>query len=154
MEIKIDDLSGDEIANFLEEHISDMQSISSPESKHALDLDGLRKPDITFWTVWENNVLVGCGAIKELSATHGELKSMRTSKESRGKGVASHLLGHIISEACGRGYQRLSLESGSMDYFIPAHALYERFGFNYCPPFSNYKEDPNSVFMMKLLNNP
>jgi putative acetyltransferase len=151
MEIKLDDLSGPEIAHFLEEHIRDMKSVSPPESKHALDLDGLRKPEITFWTVWDHDQLVGCGALREIDATHGEIKSMRTSPLARGKGVASRMLQHLIDEAQKRNYTRLSLETGSMPFFKPAHALYQKFGFVPCPPFPPYKEDPNSLFMSKEL---
>jgi putative acetyltransferase len=147
MEIKIDDLSGPEIAAFLDEHIKDMKSASPPESKHALDLEGLRKPEITFWTVWDQGELAGCGALKELNGTHAEIKSMRTSPSCRGKGVASRLLHHILAEARQRGYGRLSLETGSMAFFAPAHALYKKLGFKPCKPFSTYTEDPNSLFM-------
>lgn len=147
MRIIIDDLSGKEIAEFLEEHINNMKGISPPESKHALDLEGLRKPEVTFWTVWDDQTLAGCGALMELNATHAEIKSMRTSSLSRQKGVASKLLQHMLSEAGKRGYCRLSLETGSMPFFEPARNLYARFGFKYCAPFANYKEDPNSVFM-------
>jgi putative acetyltransferase len=151
MEIKVDDLSGPEIAEFLEEHIKDMKSVSPPESKHALDIEGLRKPEITFWTVWDEGNLIGCGALKELDAAHAEIKSMRTSSSYRGKGVATMLLQHMLSEAKARGYRRLSLETGSMSFFEPARKLYAKFGFKYCMPFSTYKEDPNSVFMAKEL---
>ena len=151
LKIRIDDLSSPEIAVFLEEHIEDMRAVSPPESKHALDLEGLKQPEITFWTVWNGATLIGCGAIKELSAEHAEVKSMRTAASYRGKGIASKLLQHIIREARQRGYQRLSLETGSMPYFEPARTLYEKFGFTYCSPFSIYKEDVNSVFMTKEL---
>lgn len=151
MEIVVDDLSGEKIARFLEEHISDMKSISPPESKHALDLDGLRKGEITFWTIIDNEQIAGCGALKELDKYHAEIKSMRTSSFYRQKGVASMMLTHIISEAKKRGYTRLSLETGSMPFFEPARKLYTKHGFEYCAPFSNYKEDPNSVFMTKIL---
>lgn len=147
MRITIDDLSGKEIAEFLEEHINDMKETSPPESKHALDLEGLRQPEVTFWTVWDNQTLVGCGALMELNLEHAEIKSMRTSSLSRQKGIASKLLQHMLSEARKRGYHRLSLETGSMPFFGPARKLYARFGFKYCAPFSSYKEDPNSVFM-------
>ena len=147
MRITIDDLSGKEIAEFLEEHINDMKGISPPESKHALDLEGLSKPEVTFWTVWDDQTLAGCGALMELNATHAEIKSMRTSSSSRQKGVASKLLQHMLNEASRRGYCRLSLETGSMPFFEPARELYARFGFKYCAPFANYKEDPNSIFM-------
>ena len=147
MRIIIDDLSGKEIAEFLEEHINDMKGISPPESKHALDLEGLRKPEVTFWTLWDDQTLAGCGALMELNASHAEIKSMRTSSLVRQKGIASKLLQHMLSEARKRGYCRLSLETGSMPFFEPARNLYARFGFKYCAPFANYKEDPNSAFM-------
>ena len=147
MDIRIDDLSDPRIVRFLEEHIEDMKSVSPPESKHALDLESLQKPDVTFWTIWMENELLGCGALKELDARHGEIKSMRTSSLHRGKGVASKLLRYIVREAEKRGYRRLSLETGSMPFFEPAQALYRKHGFERCSPFSNYKEDPNSVFM-------
>ena len=147
MNIRVDDLNGPEIADFLEEHIREMKSISPPESKHALDIDGLKKPEITFWTMWDDGQLVSCGALQELSSDSGEIKSMRTDKRSRGRGFASAMLRHVIEEASRRGYRRLSLETGSMDYFKPAHALYVKHGFEYCEPFANYKLDPNSLFM-------
>jgi putative acetyltransferase len=151
VEIKIDDLSGSEIAEFLEEHIREMKSVSPPESKHALDLEGLRKTEVTFWTVWNDGSLIGCGAMKELDANHAEIKSMRTSVFCRGKGVASMLLQHILNEAKLRGYRRISLETGSMPFFEPARNLYAKHGFENCAPFSTYKEDPNSFFMTRDL---
>lgn len=151
MKIRLDDLCGAEIADFLEEHITEMKAVSPPESKHALDLSGLRKPEVTFWTVWNGGILIGCGAIEELSAEHAELKSMRTNVSYRGKGVASMLLQHILQEAKLRGYRRLSLETGSMPFFEPARNLYTKYGFKNCAPFSTYSEDPNSVFMAKDL---
>lgn len=151
MNIKIDDLSGPQVANLLEEHLHSMTLHSPPESIHALDLDGLKKPEITFWSVWERDELLGCGALKELDAQHGELKSMRTSTSHLRKGVAKRLLEYIIEEAKRRGYRRLSLETGSMDAFEPARRLYLSFGFQDCEPFSDYMEDPNSVFMTKEL---
>jgi putative acetyltransferase len=151
MRIRVDDLTGPEIARLLEEHLQCMRRISPPESCHALDLAGLRKPNITFWTVWENGELAGCGALKELDATHGEVKSMRTAVSHRRKGVAALVLQQIISEANRRGYRRLSLETGSMEYFKPAHRLYEKFGFRWCGPFADYVEDPNSLFMTREL---
>lgn len=151
MEIKIDDLTGPEIAGLLEEHLYNMTLHSPPESIHALDLEKLKKPEITFWSVWENNEIAGCGALKELSPLHGEIKSMRTSSLHLRKGVAKKLLAHIIKEAENRGYKRITLETGSMDAFEPARRLYASFGFHYCKPFSDYIEDPNSVFMEKKL---
>jgi putative acetyltransferase len=124
-----------------------MYELSPPESVHALDLEGLRKPEITFWTAWSGDELLGCGALKELDPLHGEIKSMRTLLAHRRKGVARAILCHIIDEAKRRAYRRLSLETGSMKAFEPAQRLYASFGFTYCRPFGDYVEDPNSVFM-------
>ena len=151
LNIVLDDLTGAEIAAFLQAHIDDMRATSPPESKHALDLNGLRQPEITFWSVYCDDVLVGCGALKQLSETHGEIKSMRTGADARGRGVGGAVLRHIIEEAKKRGYTRLSLETGSMEFFKPAHRLYRRFGFEPCAPFAGYKEDPNSLFLMLSL---
>lgn len=147
MDIKIDDLNGIEVAELLNEHLQCMAQNSPPESIHALNLEELKKSEITFWSAWEQDTLVGCGALKELNAHHGELKSMRTSSLHLRKGVARYILEHIMSEARNRGYTRLSLETGSMEAFEPAKSLYSKIGFQYCKPFSNYIEDPNSVFM-------
>jgi putative acetyltransferase len=149
IEIKLDDLSSPGIRALLEEHLRDMHSISPPESVHALDLDGLRKPEITFWTVWSGGALLGCGALKEIDAHHGEIKSMRTALAHRRTGVAKAMLEHIIREARRRNYSRLSLETGSQSAFEPARRMYASFGFEQCPPFEGYVEDPNSVFMTR-----
>src|SRR5690242_8520265 len=116
MEIRVDDLTGQEIIELLNEHLRCMAKVSPPESRHALNLDGLRKPGITFWTAWSDSDLAGCGALKELDKQHGEIKSMRTAYAHQRKGVASQMLQHILREAKRRGYQRLSLETGAMDY--------------------------------------
>jgi putative acetyltransferase len=151
MKIVVDDLSGPEIAGFLAEHVEEMRSITPLESKHALDLDGLRKPEITFWSVLDGADLVGCGAIKRLDADHAELKSMRTASTRKKSGIASLLLEHIIAEARRLGFTRLSLETGSADFFLPARRLYEKFGFDYCEPFADYRPDPHSAFMTRAL---
>ncbi|MBV9926164.1 MAG: GNAT family N-acetyltransferase [Acidobacteria bacterium] len=151
MEIKVDDLSGREVHELLREHLGDMHLHSPPESVHALDLEALRRPEITFWTAWEGGELLGCGALKELDAAHAEIKSMRTAAAHLRKGVAARLLRHIMEEAARRGYTRLSLETGSAEAFWPARRLYERFGFEYCGPFEGYREDPYSVFMTRGL---
>lgn len=151
MNIRVDDLMGPEIVELLSEHLRCTAKVSPPESRHALDLDGLRNPNITFWSVWEGHELAGCGALKELAAGLAEIKSMRSSKARLRKGVATMLLQHIIGEAKRRGYRRLSLETGSMAYFEPAHKLYAKFGFRKCVPFAGYVEDPNSIFMTKEL---
>jgi putative acetyltransferase len=147
MDIRIDDLTGPEIIALLREHLHSMTLHSPPESIHALDIQALRKPDITFWSVWRNAELAGCGAIKELTPRHGEIKSMRTVSSQLRTGVATRLMHHIVDEAVRRSYERLSLETGSMEAFAPARRLYTRFGFRPCAPFADYVEDPYSVFM-------
>src|SRR5512133_2156921 len=147
MDIIKDDLNGPEIKPLLQEHLNSMKLYSPPESIHALDIEALRKPEITFWTVWENGELLGCGALKELDPQHGEIKSMRTTSAHLRKGVARAVVRHIIAEAKRRGYRRLSLETGSMAAFEPARQLYADCGFAYCEPFGDYVNDPNSVFM-------
>ncbi|MFL0372329.1 GNAT family N-acetyltransferase [Paenibacillus amylolyticus] len=151
MEIKVDDLSGVQVKALIAEHLQGMAADSPPESIHALNLDGLKKPEITFWCAWEGEDLLGCGAIKELDPEHAELKSMRTASAHLRKGIARKILAHILEVATERGYKRISLETGSMDSFIPARKLYEEFGFQYCEPFADYTLDPNSVFMTKTI---
>ncbi len=147
--IKLDDLRGPEIARLLREHLEDMAATSPPESRHALDLEGLRKPGITFWSAWHNAELVGCGALLELDARQAEIKSMRTARAHQGKGIGARMLEHLLEQARQRGYHRLSLETGSMAFFQPAHRLYARYGFRSCAPFADYVEDPNSLFLTK-----
>jgi putative acetyltransferase len=149
--IKVDDLSDPRIAEFLADHLRDMYATSPPESVHALDLDRLKKPEITFWTAWNDAELVGCAAIKRLDADHAELKSMRTSPRHRRKGIAANILRFIMDEARIAGYRRMSLETGSMAFFEPARALYARHEFQFCGPFADYMLDPNSVFMTRHL---
>ncbi|MET9513769.1 GNAT family N-acetyltransferase [Streptomyces sp. NPDC002994] len=151
MKIVVDDLSGRQIAEFLDEHVQEMRSITPPDSKHALDLDSLRSPEVTFWSVMDGDTLVGCGAIKRLDAGHAELKSMRAAPARKRSGIASLLLNHIVTEAQRMGFTRLSLETGSDEFFLPARKLYGKFGFEYCEPFAGYRPDPNSVFMTKKL---
>jgi|GEM_PF-522012 len=151
LEIRRDDLRGTEIQALLLEHLQSMTLYSPAESIHALDLDKLRRPEVTFWTVWDGNTLLGCGALQALDAQHGEIKSMRTASAHRRRGAARAMLDHIIAEASRRGYTRLSLETGSHAAFKPAHALYASRGFSFCEPFAPYKHDPYSVFMTRTL---
>lgn len=151
LKIVVDDLSGPEIAGFLDEHVQEMRSITPLESKHALDLESLRRPEITFWSVMDGDSLVGCGAIKRLDAGHAEIKSMRTRPARKRSGIASLLLEHIVTEARRMGFTRLSLETGATEFFLPARKLYEKFGFEYCDPFADYAPDPNSAFMTRAL---
>ena len=147
MRIIIDDLHHPAVHALLNEHLQNMQELSPPDSVHALNLEKLRGPGITFWTAWEDDLLLGCGALKELDQKHGEVKSMRTPIAHRRKGAGRAILAHIIEVARVRGYERHSLETGAAEAFKPAHRLYESFGFTYCGPFGDYKEDQNSVFM-------
>ena len=151
MNIEPDDLTRPEVHALLAEHLSNMHQLSPPESVHALDVEQLRRPDITFWCAWEGAQLLGCGALKELSPSHGEVKSMRTGRAHLRKGVARAILGRILEEARRRRYERLSLETGTMAAFQPAQRLYASFGFTCCGPFADYVEDPNSVFMTRAL---
>ncbi len=152
MDIIIDDLQGKPIMDLLQEHLTAMAMHSPEESVHALDIENLRKPNITVWSAMIGEKLIGCGALKELDSTHAEIKSMRTASSHLRKGVASNLLKHIIQQSKLRGYQRLSLETGSMLAFAPARRLYSQFGFEVCSPFAGYTEDPFSVFMSKDIN--
>ena len=147
MRIEIDDLSRAEVGALLNEHLESMYALSPQESVHALNLDKLRQPDITFWTAWESGTLLGCGALKELDGKHGEIKSMRTPKSLRRQGAGRAILDHLIGTARARGYERLSLETGTVAAFHPAHRLYESAGFKYCGPYGSYVKGPNSIFM-------
>ena len=151
MKIELDDLSRPAIQELLREHLRSMHALSPPESVHALDIDKLRRPEITFWSAWDDAVLLGCGALLELDRQHGEVKSMRTPEARRRTGAGRALLMHIVEVARARGYGRLSLETGSMAAFMPAHRLYESAGFTRTGPFGAYAEDPNSIFMTLVL---
>ncbi len=135
------------VVALLETHLTRARAETTRGSAHALDLAGLRAPDITFWSAWEGDAVVAVGALRELSADHGELKSMHTAESARGRGVGSALLEEITAVARTRGLSRLSLETGSWPYFTPARAFYARHGYIECGPFGEYREDANSVFM-------
>ncbi|MEZ5933807.1 MAG: GNAT family N-acetyltransferase [Alphaproteobacteria bacterium] len=151
LSFRLDDLSGAKVQDLLRRHLGTMAEHSPPESRHALDLSGLRAADVTFWSLWDGEALVGFGALKELDPEHGEIKSMHTAMARRGQGIGAAMLEHILAEARRRGYRRLSLETGSMAGFAPARALYAKYGFAFCPPFAGYRLDPNSVFMTRAL---
>jgi putative acetyltransferase len=151
MEIRTGGLDHPEVVALLQEHLQSMAQLSPPESIHALDIGGLREPRITFWSAWQDEELMGCGALKQLDVAHGEIKSMRTASRHRRKGVAAAMLEHILAEAGCRRYHRLSLETGSMQGFDAARQLYARFGFEFCGPFADYTDDPNSVFMTRAV---
>ncbi len=149
MEIRLDSLERPEVINLLEEHLACMARISPPGSCHVMNVARLRGPDVTFWSLWDGGRLAGCGALKEIDPTHGEVKSMRTARPYLRQGVARRLLLHILTEARRRRYRRLSLETGSMPYFEPARNLYRQAGFLECEPFAEYRPDPNSVFFTR-----
>jgi putative acetyltransferase len=147
MRIIQDDLTDPRVVGLLQTHVTSARAQTAPGSAHALDLEGLKSSDISVWTIWEDETLVGVGALKRLSADHGEVKSMHTAQAMRGKGAGSAMLRHIIAAAKAAELARLSLETGSWEYFDPARRLYRKHGFVECAPFADYVLDPNSVFM-------
>jgi putative acetyltransferase len=141
------DFSDRRVADLLHLHLTRASAETAPGSAHALDLTGLQSSDISFWTIWDEQTLLGTGALKQLSAEHGEIKSMHIAEAMRRRGAGSEMLRHIISTARARGMTRLSLETGAAEYFRPARTLYKKHGFSECPPFADYVPDRNSVFL-------
>ena len=151
MDIKIDDLADGAVIGLLVEHRREMLQHSPPDCVHALDTAALRKPDLTIWSAWIDGELAGCGALRELAACHGEIKSMRTARQHLRKGVAAALLAHLMGIARQRGYTRISLETGATDHFLPARALYAKAGFQPCAPFAEYRAGPFSICLSREL---
>ncbi len=171
MDIALADLGRADLALLVEEHLADMRAASPPESVHALSAAGLAADRVTVWTIREDDVLLGCCALQELGPgpgeigpggighagighagiRHGEIKSMRTARAGRNRGVGTLMLDHLLAEARRRGYHRVSLETGAQDFFAPARRLYRRNGFTECPPFADYRLDPNSVYLSRLV---
>jgi putative acetyltransferase len=147
----LDDLSGAKIRALIAHHLDGMRAGSPPESVHALDVDQLAQPGVTFWSAWLEEELVGCGALKQIDAERGELKSMRVADAFRGRGFGRATLEHLIGQARARGMRSLWLETGSAAAFQPALQLYEKMGFVRCGPFEGYVEDPFSVFMTRTI---
>jgi len=147
MRIAAGGLDDQRVIDLLNVHVTRAQAETERGSSHALDVSALQAPEIRFWTIWDEDRLLGCGALKALSPVHGEVKSMHVAEAARRRGAGAALLRHIIFEARVRGFERLSLETGSWPYFAPAHALYARHGFVECGPFGDYRLDPNSIFM-------
>lgn len=147
MDIRLDNLESSQVLALIREHLAAMEPTAPPESRHALDLTGLKRSDVAFWSIWDGNMLAGIGALKQLSPDHAEIKSMKTATAFLRQGVASSMLQHLIQESKRRGITTLSLETGSMAFFEPARSLYRSFGFTECGPFGSYVDDPNSVFM-------
>ena len=152
--IRKGDLSDPQVTSLVQRHLLRARAETAPGSAHALDVGALRAPEISFWAAWDAGSLLGVAALKLLSVDHGEVKSMYTAEDARRRGIARRLLQHIVAEARNAGLARLSLETGSWDYFEPARALYRSVGFNPCEPFANYKLDPHSVFMTLELRHP
>ena len=150
-EIRRGQLDHPRVADLLRAHLHALARLTPADSMHALDIGRLQGPDITFWSAWDGDDAVGCAALRQINATHGEVKSMRTSAPYLRRGVASRLLDHVIDEATSRGYRHLSLETGTAPAFEPAHRLYARAGFASCGPFDSYVADPHSVFMTRVL---
>ena len=148
---QVDDLSSAEAKGLIAEHLAGMQGNSPPGHVHALAIEGLRAPGVTFWTAWQDERLCGCGALKELTDTSGEVKSMRTRPEYLRQGVGQAVLSTVVAEARSRGYERLYLETGTGAAFEPAHALYQRNGFTWCGAFGDYEAGEFNVFMVKEL---
>lgn len=147
----VDDLSGQPTRALIARHLAGMRSNSPPESVHALDVDRLRAPDVTFWSAWLGQEIAGCGALKRLDAERGELKSMRVADAFLGRGVGRALLDFLVAQARAMGMRSLWLETGSGPAFTPALRLYESAGFVRCGPFEGYVDDPFSVFLMRRL---
>lgn len=147
MDIREDDLTGDAVRGVIRAHLDQMFSQTPAESVYALDLSGLTAPEVTFWSVWDGNEIVGCGALKELDPRHGEIKSMHTLARFRGKGYGRAMLSHILAEARRRGYRRLSLETGATAPFRAAQMLYRAAGFAETGPIPGYGPDPHSCFL-------
>lgn len=151
LQISRADLADPHLHAFLSAHLTDMAPTAPPESQHALDLDALGRPGVRLWVAHLDGTLVGTGAVALVEPGHEELKSMRTDPARRGAGIASTMLTHLVDDARSRGVERLSLETGSMEFFAPARRLYSRAGFTECGPFGSYVVDPHSVYMTLTL---
>ena len=142
-----------EVNQLLKKHFKELRAASPEGRAHVLDIPGLMIPSIKFWSLWEESQLMGCGALKFLEKNHGEFKSIRIHDDFRGKGYGEKIINHLINEAKKLNINRISIETGSGDFFAPARKLFENCGFKPCPPFAHYKEDVNSLYLTKLLDN-
>jgi len=141
------------VNDLLIKHFKELKSVSPEGSAHVLDISGLKDPSIKFWSIWEENTLIGCGALKFLDENHGEFKSIRVIDDFRKKGYGFKIINHLIEEAKKLNVKRLSLETGSGNFFLPARKLFQKVGFEKCSPFAHYKEDTNSCYMSLDLKN-
>ncbi len=151
VDIRLDDLSGESIKNLLETHLKNAALHSPAEAIFALDIEALKAPEVSFWSVWQNDEILACGALKLLDKAHGEIKSMHTLEPARGKGVGNQLLSHILKQAKLKKLTRVSLETGTAEAYFPAHRLYKRHGFKECTPFADYQESIHSLYMTRNL---
>ena len=135
-----------EVNELLNKHFIELRSVSPKGSAHVLDIEGLKDKSIKFWSLWDNNELIGCGALKFLEKNHGEFKSIRVADKFRRSGIGEKIIEHLIEEAKKLEISKLSIETGAGDFFIPARKLFSKFGFKKCIPFAHYKEDPNSCY--------
>ena len=135
-----------EVNELLNKHFIELRSVSPKGSTHVLDIEGLKDKSIKFWSLWDNNELIGCGALKFLEKNHGEFKSIRVADKFRRSGIGEKIIEHLIEEAKKLEISKLSIETGAGDFFIPARKLFSKFGFKKCIPFAHYKEDPNSCY--------
>ena len=142
-----------EVNQLLKKHFIELRAASPEGSAHVLDIPGLKVNSIKFWSLWEENLLMGCGALKFLDQNHGEFKSIRIHDNFRGKGNGSKIIIHLIEEAKKLNIQRISIETGASKFFTPARKLFDKCGFKPCPPFAHYSEDINSLYLTKLLDN-
>jgi putative acetyltransferase len=145
--IAADDPRNDDVRTLLDRHLAFAREVTPPDHVHAMDVDDLVDPAVTFFSVRRDGVLLGVGALKRLDESHAEVKSMHTSESARGEGVGRAMVGHLLAVAADRGYQRVSLETGTMDAFAPARSLYTAFGFEPCAPFGEYTDNPHSAYM-------
>ena len=152
MKVRLDDLKSAEVIELLQQHLLAMQEQTPPESVHALDISAYQSPDIKLWTAWSDDQLLGCGALKDLGDSHGEIKSMRTKNAYLRRGVADAILDEIIAHAKKSGMQQLSLETGATKHFHAAQAFYRRRGFEESAPFGSYQSDAHSLFLTMMLN--
>ena len=142
-----------QVNELLTKHFIELRSVSPEGSSHVLDIPGLKDPSIKFWSLWENNKLIGCGALKFLEKNHGEFKSIRVADEFRKRGVGERIINHLIEEAKSLNVKRISIETGAGKFFEPARKLFKKCNFELCEPFAHYKEDVNSLYLTKLISN-
>ena len=147
-----DNFDDPQVNELLTKHFIELRSVSPAGSTHVLDIQGLKDQSIKFWSLWENDELIGCGALKFLDENHGEFKSIRVADKFRKKGTGEKIFDYLIKKVKEIGIKKISIETGSGKYFEPARKLFKKFNFQLCKPFAHYKDDPNSCFYTKDIN--